>query len=381
MNKRILVLVPTLHLGGAERTAIKTAEILEKEGNDVTIALFDAKDPVYETDVKIMDLGLPPRNGKAGKAVQALKRSAKLRKIKKKDKIDVCISFGPTANLANVLSGRRSTIITNVRGFASARETAFHKYEYNRSDRIICCSEEIRRHICDFMPSAAEKTAVLYNPFDVDGIRVLGEEPVDDFDFTRRTVVSHGRLNSVKNHYRLIKSFSLVHERFPDVQLLIIGEGELRGELECLIDSLGLNDCVSLIGFRSNPFKYISKADIYVLPSFSEGFPNALVEGMVFLPAVSVDCPSGPREILGGEGDLTHTDSIEEAEYGILVKPASSRTNTIDITDDDRLLAKAVCGLLSDRDKSEQYRLRSAERSSEFSYQKYLDGLTAVVST
>ncbi|MBQ6263403.1 MAG: glycosyltransferase [Clostridia bacterium] len=380
MKKRILVLVPNLHLGGAERTAVKTAEILAGNGNDVSIALFDSSDPVYETSVNILDLDLPHKNGKVGKTVQALKRGARVRRLKKKSRIDVCISFGPTANLTNILSGGRCKKIINIRGFASADGSFLSKFQYRRGDCIVCCSREIKQRIDALFPRVSEKTFVLYNPFDINGIRALGEEPVDDFDFSKKTVVTHGRLNVIKNHYRLIKAFSLVRERVPDVQLLIIGEGEMRGELEDLIDFLRLKEEVSLIGFRSNPFKYISKSDVYVLPSFSEGFPNALVEGMTFLPAVSVDCPSGPREILGGEGELKHTDSVEEAEYGILVKPAGSRENAREITDDDRLLARAIVGLLSDKDKSEIYRRKALERAAEFSFEKYRDGLNEITS-
>ncbi|MBR3416014.1 MAG: DUF2334 domain-containing protein [Clostridia bacterium] len=374
----VLIIVPNFHLGGAQRTAIKTAELLLDDGLKVTLAVFDLNNAVYESEAAVLNLDLPASDGKIKKVFHAVKRSRIIRKIKKERQVKTCISFGPTANLSNVLSGGKSRVITNFRGFASANGSFLSKYQYRHSDVIVCCSKEIKQHIDSILPSVSDRTVVIYNPFDLDLIAKMGDELVDDYVFSKQTIVTHGRLNSVKNHYRLIKAFSLVHRMDPNTQLLIIGEGEMRDELQSLIDSLELTDNVKMIGFRKNPFKYLSKSTLFVLSSFSEGFPNALVEGMAFLPAVSVDCPSGPREILGG-GDLTHTDSIEEAEYGILVKPAASKINTSDITDDDRLLAQAIGGILSNSKKMDFYRKKAVERVSKFSFDKYRDDLTVIM--
>ncbi|MBO4392670.1 MAG: glycosyltransferase [Clostridia bacterium] len=376
--KNILIVVPTLKLGGSERAAVNTAQIMSKDFQ-VHFAVFDGKDAVYSPVCFVNDLKLPVKTSKIKKILQVLKRSISVRKIKKREKIDYCISFGPTANLVNVISGRKSKNIINLRGYAATAESPFASFLYRRCDLIICCSREIKRFVDITFPKYASKSFVLYNPFDIESLRAQGAEAVDDFDFSRRTVVTHGRLNAIKNQYRLIKSFSIVHAEHPDVQLLIIGEGEMREKLQKLIDDLGLRSYVNLIGFRSNPFKYLAKSTIFVLSSFSEGFPNALVEGMTFLPAVSVDCPSGPCEILRNNGNLEHTNAIEEAEYGILVKPTTNTNCSCGISDDDKLLAQAICLLLDDENKLLDYRRKSMQRASDFSYESYKANLLHIL--
>ncbi len=378
MGKKMLILVPTLRLGGAERTAVNTANIMRKSW-EIHFSVFDGSEAVYSPECPVDNLNLPVRVGKIAKFLQVLRRCRNVKRIKNKEKIEACISFGPTANLVNVLSGGSGKRITNLRGYASASGSFLYKYQYRRSDMILCCSREIKRRIDSQFPNLADKTFVLYNPYDLETIWEKGKEAVEDVDFSRRTIVTHGRLNAIKNHYRLIKAFSLVRQEHADVQLLIVGEGEMREELRQLIDAFGLHDDVKLIGFRCNPYQYLARSTLYVLSSFSEGFPNALVEGMCFLPVVSVDCPSGPCEILRNDSDLTHIKGVEDADYGVLVGPATSRTMTKEVTEDDRLLAQAINSLLCDEGRLAEFRRKAQQRASEFSIERYERKLTELL--
>src|SRR5699024_1749281 len=103
--------------------------------------------------------------------------------------------------------------------------------------------------------------------------------------------------------------------------LIILGEGYLFEYLNELVKQFELENDVFFLGYQENPFKYIARADIYVLPSLHEGFPNALCEAMACgKPVVSTDCPSGPREILFQNPDINMTlpEQITRADYGIL---------------------------------------------------------------
>ena len=146
-----------------------------------------------------------------------------------------------------------------------------------------------------------------------------------------------------------------------------------------LIDAYGLQAAVTLIGFRENPFAYLAKASLYVLPSFSEGFPNSLVEGMAFLPTISVDCKSGPREILS-EAPLDQVaEGIEYADYGILVQPAMDRLFHQEITVDDELLAEAMLAVLTDADRAALMKEAAAKRAAEFSCERYISNLIEIL--
>lgn len=80
---------------------------------------------------------------------------------------------------------------------------------------------------------------------------------------------------------------------------MILGEGDLRAELEGLVRELGLQDDVLLPGFADDPFAYMAACDVFVLSSIYEGFGMVLVEALQCAPAViTTDCPVGPDEIV-----------------------------------------------------------------------------------
>ena len=153
------------------------------------------------------------------------------------------------------------------------------------------------------------KIAVIYNPVDIDEIERLSSEAVEHPWFREETpiIVSVGRLTKQKGYPHLINSFSLVRKAFP-CRLLIIGEGEDREKLLRMAREKALERDVEFLGFQKNPFKYMARASLFVLPSLYEGFGNVIVEAMALgLPVISTDCPSGPSEI------------IEDGKNGLLV--------------------------------------------------------------
>jgi len=133
-------------------------------------------------------------------------------------------------------------------------------------------------------------------------------------DKKSKVIVAVGRLAYQKGFDMLIDAFYQVHKDI-DCQLIIFGEGELRGSLEKQITSLGLGACVSLAGYSENVIAEVKAADLFVLSSRFEGSPNAIVEAMsVGTQVVAFDCPHGAREILqGGEiAPLVEYLNVEE---------------------------------------------------------------------
>ena len=109
-----------------------------------------------------------------------------------------------------------------------------------------------------------------------------------------------GRLTEQKDFSTLIHAFAQVRQGHP-ARLLILGEGEERPALEALVRKLGLEQDVNFPGWVENPYPYMVRASLFVLSSRWEGLPTVLIEALCCgTPAVSTDCPSGPREILRG---------------------------------------------------------------------------------
>lgn len=368
--KKLLILVPTLQFGGQERVAVNTAKILKSE-YEIMIVIFDSRNSAYTPECNVISLNIPATNCCFCRCINVIKRSWKIWKIKRKYKIDFTISFGLSANLVNVLSKGKDDCFIGIRAYDDVSNTLINNFMYKRCDKIIGCSNVICDKIKKFSIDYTEKCVLLYNPYFFDTMIDDGKKEITDYIFSKHTVISHGRLDEVKNYPRLIKAFYLVKKEVPDARLLIIGEGSQRLILERLIKKFELSECVTLIGFRANPFAYLAKASVYVLSSYSEGFPNSLIEGMTFLPVIAVDCKSGPREILSKGSFEKICDDIEETDYGILVAPASKREFSDKLLREDGILAKGILMFLADSQKSSFFRGKARERVKTFSNDKY----------
>ncbi len=143
-----------------------------------------------------------------------------------------------------------------------------------------------------------------------------------------------------------------------DAKLYIIGDGELKSNLEFIIDKLKLKDKVILLGKQSNPYKYLVQADCFVFSSLYEGFPNVLLEALACkLPIISSDCQSGPREIFTPNSDVNFQiqNDIEIADYGILT-PINDVVN----------LQKAMNLIMNDENLRVRYKEKAIIRVKDF---------------
>ena len=140
----------------------------------------------------------------------------------------------------------------------------------------------------------------IYNP------SAVGHEPtiITDKEITQLwgkesclKLLAVGKLKEVKNHMMLLKAINALKEK--NIRLIIVGEGELKGQLQEYIDNNNINHIVELFGFSKDVNPFYNSADIFVHTSLSEGFGNVIVEALEFgLPVITTDCPHGPREIL-----------------------------------------------------------------------------------
>jgi glycosyltransferase involved in cell wall biosynthesis len=172
---------------------------------------------------------------------------------------------------------------------------------YPKADVLVGISQGVCDGLRELLGGLAPPIRCIYNPMDLAGIRVRSRaEPSHPWfrEPRGRLLVSVGRLSRIKDQETMLRALALLPE---DVRLVIFGEGKQRPRLEALAQKLGLGARVDLPGYTPNPFAHVARADLFVLSSRFEGFCNALLEALVVgTPAVSTDCPSGPREILDG---------------------------------------------------------------------------------
>lgn len=195
--------------------------------------------------------------------------------------------------------------------------------------------------------------------------------------------MSMGRDDDMKGFWHMIKVFYLVHEKMPEVRLILMGAGSFA-HYRKLAEDMGIAGAVFFAGMQREPYQYLKKGEIYLLTSLNEGFPNALVEGMALgLAPVSVNCMTGPAEILLEDGDVSELERQEKerkipviyGEYGILV-PAMEKERDLDpahILAEEANMADIVLDLLRNDEKLESYQRAAAERARKFTFESYVE--------
>lgn len=287
----------------------------------------------------------------------------------RKERPDIFVSAFPHINvlamMAKIISGVQVKIIltdhNHFFGLARNARSLWRRFFgmfilpslmrifYPLSDAVICSSQGVAESILDVV-DIPDKIKVIYYPVAVDKIQDLSKESIEHPWFSDSKiplVLGAGRLINQKDFPTLLCAFALMIKIMP-ARLAILGEGKDRQTLEKLTKNLGISENVAFLGFQKNPFKYMKRAQVFVLSSIHEGFGNVLVEAMACgTPVISTDCKSGPGEI------------IEHEKSGILVP-----------VQDYRSLSKAIIRVLSDPSILQRFSVEGKKRVAYFSPQK-----------
>lgn len=193
----------------------------------------------------------------------------------------------------------------------SARQAFFTRWRaqrlirrtYGAAAAVVGNSEGVVRDIAMVARLPAERMHLIRNPVVTPDLATQAGEPVSHPWFAvgePPIILGVGRLGDVKGFDVLLRAFARVRAQRP-CRLMILGDGRLRGDLLALAARLGVGADFALPGFDSNPYRFLARADLFVLASRREGSPNALTEALgLGVPVVATDCPSGPREVLAG---------------------------------------------------------------------------------
>ena len=124
-------------------------------------------------------------------------------------------------------------------------------------------------------------------------------EVIDSKYKNKKIIIAIGRLTKQKNFSLLLHCFALIKKKYPDYHLLILGSGEEENELKQTIYNMGISNSVDLLGFKENPYKYLNKAECFILSSLWEDPGFVLLEAAYLnIPIIASNCPNGPAEIL-----------------------------------------------------------------------------------
>jgi glycosyltransferase involved in cell wall biosynthesis len=309
-KKRITFFLDALHGGGAEKAVVNMLKGLsQRDEFDLDLVLAKLEGPYLDRvpkQVRIVNLG-------TGRAITALFPLINyLRQNRPWALIGNMGHVNVVATIAKQLSGIQTKLVLVEQNTISADKSdlaraklvpPLMKWLYPRADIVAGVSEGVARDLEQYLNLPFELVRVLHNPIVDAELFANAREPLEHRWFGENTppvFLAVGRLNYQKDFPNLLEAFALVRKK-KFARLIILGEGELRAQLETMVKNLGIIDDVSLPGFVKNPYAYMSQASCFVLSSRQEGLPTVLIEAMACgCPVVSTDCPSGPEEILAG---------------------------------------------------------------------------------
>lgn len=349
---RITLVISTFTAGGAERVMAIMANHWAERGEDVTIITLSPQSmDWYTLDPRVKRVGLDVLSTSAhiGQAIcDNARRIIRLRRALRQTHSNVIVSFLGTTNVLTLIASWGLGIPVVISERNDPREYGIglvwgflRSAFYRHADAVVVQSCAIRDWVSEL--PGIKATYVIPNP-----MRPMRSEstPAPRQHASAHAIVAMGRLVEQKGFDILVEAFSRCATKHSDWSLVILGEGPQRTRLEAAAAELGIGGRVHLVGQVREPDTILKGADLFVLSSRYEGFPNALVEAMACeLPVVSTDCSSGgPRDI------------IRDGVDGILVPPR-----------DVEALASAMDRLMADQDGRQRLGKSAAEVVERFS--------------
>ncbi|HEV7890130.1 MAG TPA: glycosyltransferase [Pyrinomonadaceae bacterium] len=355
---KLLFVTTVLGGGGAEKHLLRVANHLDRERFRVSVALVKPEgefESALAGDVKKFYLN-PRRDGST--TVRSLRSAGPLRRLIEAERPDLVFSVIDLVNLVSVYAARgarpRPKVVLGVQTPPSIAYGSWHPvsklilslmpHMYPGADAVVALSKGVAEDLNALVPRTRDRVTVIHNAGVEPEVRVSAQESLSPEERpSGPLVVACGRLKPLKGFAHLIDAVAEVRKTVP-AHLWIVGEGEQRAELERQAERLGLKDCVRLLGFQENPYRYMAAADVFVLSSLFEGFGNVIVEAMACgAPVVATDCPYGPREI------------IRDGENGLLVEPASAAS-----------LARGILRVLTDGELKTRLAANGLARARDF---------------
>lgn len=350
---KILFFIENLSGGGAEKVLQNLVNNMDKEKFDITVQTVWKEDYKKYLNKNIRYKYIYPCYSKLNNykyRLSVLLKTIYPRYIKDSYDIEVAYLECGATKVISTSTNKNAKKIAWVHCDLSKKISNIDDFKkksvnwYKKFDKVVCVSQDVEKSFKSIYGNEFD-TEVIYNVIDDYNIKEKANETVDDYSFDEKypTIVSAGRLSKEKRFDRLIEAHKMLLDNGIMNNLLIIGEGNEREALEKNIISLGVQNTVTLAGFKSNPYPYIKKADLLVCSSDYEGFSSFVAEGLILGKAIVTTKCNGMKELLGS------------SQYGIITEC------------DAKALSKGIKKLLADNGLKEEYESNAMERGRGFS--------------
>lgn len=355
--KKILFLIHDLGQGGAEKVLVNLVNNMDRSKFDISVTVLfggGVNEQFLKKDIHYR--AVFQKNFLGNSHLMKLLTPKQLHKLCVKEHYDIEVAYleGPSARIISGCEDKNtklfcwihSTMQTSKDVCVSFRSMKEAEKCYNRMDRLVFVSEGVREEFkknCDFKG----KTEVLYNTMESQKIIESSREDIAELiDDDTVNLIAIGTLKEVKGFDRLLRVVKKLKDNNYPVHLYLLGIGPMQKTLEQFIAENGLQKNISLLGYQTNPYKYIAKSDLFVCSSYSEGFSTVVTESLIVGTPVCTVEVSGMREILG------------DNEYGMIVD------------NNEDVLFDGIKTLIMQPEMLEHYRKKAIRRGTQFSTEK-----------
>ncbi|WP_179319861.1 glycosyltransferase [Winogradskyella helgolandensis] len=292
----ILVAIPKLTAGGAERVLSFLAQNLNENNFKITFLIVGfEKDNKY--DVSCTNTIYLNKNRVRYAIFSIVKTIKKVKpQIVLSSISDLNILMGYISFLFPSITfiGRHTFIISDNHKVSTQKKYInfdFKLFGLNKLDFFICQSLDMKLSIIKYYGLESCKLKVINNP--ITNLNYIK----NDKKITKvKKYITIGRLSKLKGHIRILNILNKINHPF---EFTIIGSGSFKDEIFKEVDKLNLRDKINYVEYTNNVYEYLVENDVFLQGSYSEGFPNALLESCaVGVPAIAFDVPGGTKEII-----------------------------------------------------------------------------------
>ena len=293
---KYVLIIDQIRTGGAERILLDYYHYLKEKGHDVIIFALCGMNgqSTWTEGVNVIYGQVKNKNIIISKIYQQIGIFLKLNRLVRKEQPEVIFSFLEKSNVLNIVLPTKAKKIISVHNLLSIQYTKIKSKivlkilyliinaAYNKCKNIVAVSQQVKTDLITSFGVNKDNITIINNRADEYDIQEKSKEEINNFVFDKgvKYVLNVGRFSDQKAHWKLLKAFSIFKQKNGEekVHLLIIGEGENRIKLVELSEKLNLTSSITFLPFNSNPYKYMAKADLFVLSSIYEGFPIVIAE-------------------------------------------------------------------------------------------------------
>ena len=365
--KRVLFLIHDLGKGGAEKVLVNLVNHMDRTKFDISVTVLfggGVNERFLAPDIHFH--AVFPKSIPGNSRLMKLLTPEQLHRLCVRDTYDIEVSYleGPAARIISGCTNENTRLVSwiHVEQHTIKRLSASFRTRkeaircYQRFDQTVCVSQYVHDDFCGLV-KLQNPCTVLYNTVESDKILKFSTEKAPELlENGCVRLIAVGTLKQSKGYDRLLRIIKkLAAEQYP-VHLYVLGTGPLEKKIQEQIKALKLEQHVSLLGYHTNPYRYLSKCDLFVCASHAEGFSTAATEALIVGTPVCTVEVSGMKEMLG-----------EHDEYGVVTE------------NDENALYQGIKRLLDEPELLEHYKKQAKIRGKDFNTEETVKAVEALL--